>query len=147
LASYVDALGPAVVGNLARTARMAAAAADVLGALAAEALDRAIDADGALRTDALATLPPALRGRVLRGWALSLGVPGSALSHRHIEALEARSIGTARARSISRARSRWCAGTAGYVRRVGPKGRGAGKATTQSRPRDTPMATYARSDS
>jgi tRNA(Ile)-lysidine synthase len=89
LESYVDALGPAVVLNLARTARLAAADADLLGSLAAEALVRATDTDGALRTDTLAALPPALRSRVLHGWALSRGVPGSALSHRHVESLEA----------------------------------------------------------
>ena len=89
LESYVDALGPAVVRNLARTARLAAVDADLLGSLAVEALARATETDGGLRIDTLAALPPALRGRVLKGWARSHGVVGSALSHRHIEALEA----------------------------------------------------------
>jgi tRNA(Ile)-lysidine synthase len=34
-------------------------------------------------------LAPAVRTRVLHGWARSLGVPGAALSHRHIVALDA----------------------------------------------------------
>jgi tRNA(Ile)-lysidine synthase len=89
LMSYVDSLGPAVVDNLARSARLAAADADVLDALAADGRMAATDADGALRVDALAALPPAIRGRVLHGWARSHGVPGSALSHRHVAALDA----------------------------------------------------------
>jgi tRNA(Ile)-lysidine synthase len=89
LASYVDSLGPAVVGNLARSARLAAADAEVLDALAADAWAAAADVDGALWVDALAALPAAVRGRVLHTWARSHGVSGSALSHRHVEALEA----------------------------------------------------------
>jgi tRNA(Ile)-lysidine synthase len=87
LASYVESLGPAVVRNLARTARLAATDAEALDELAATALSAATDADGGLRVDALAGLSPAVRGRVLHAWARSLGVSGSALSHRHVDAL------------------------------------------------------------
>ena len=37
----------------------------------------------------LAGLAEAVRTRVLHGWARWLGVPGSALSHRHVAALDA----------------------------------------------------------
>jgi tRNA(Ile)-lysidine synthase len=42
-----------------------------------------------LRVEALATLPDALRGRVLHAWAVALGVARAALSHRHVAALDA----------------------------------------------------------
>ncbi len=38
---------------------------------------------------ALAALLPAIRTRVLHAWALSLGCPPAALSHRHVDALDA----------------------------------------------------------
>jgi tRNA(Ile)-lysidine synthase len=88
LSSYVDSLGPAVVRNLARTARQAAADAEALDEVATAALAAATDGDGVLRVDALVGLSPAVRGRVLLVWARSLGVSGSALSHRHVEALD-----------------------------------------------------------
>jgi tRNA(Ile)-lysidine synthase len=42
-----------------------------------------------LEVAALAALPAAVRTRVLHGWARELGVPGGALSHRHVAALDA----------------------------------------------------------
>ena len=45
--------------------------------------------DGSLRVDALAGLAEAVRTRVLHAWAGRLGAPGSALSHRHVAALDA----------------------------------------------------------
>jgi tRNA(Ile)-lysidine synthase len=93
LSSYVDSLGPAVVGNLARTARLAAADAEALDEVAGSARAAATDGDGGLRIDVLAGLAPAVRGRVLHGWVRSLGVPGSALSHRHVAALDALVVG------------------------------------------------------
>jgi tRNA(Ile)-lysidine synthase len=89
LASYVEALGEAVVSNLARTARMVASDAQALDALAASALRDASDPSGGLSVPALATLPAAVRTRVLHRWARTLGASGSALSHRHVEALDA----------------------------------------------------------
>lgn len=91
LPALVDALGPGVVENLARTARLLAADSQALDSLAGQALVAAADpeAAGALRVGALAELPPALRGRVLHAWARGLGAPGAALSHRHIDALDA----------------------------------------------------------
>ncbi len=88
LGSMVDRLGPAVVANLARTARLAAADAVALDRWAARAAAR-VGASGGLAVAALASLPDAVRTRVLHMWARELGAPGSALSHRHVAALDA----------------------------------------------------------
>ncbi|MER5457839.1 tRNA lysidine(34) synthetase TilS [Micromonospora sp. NPDC002389] len=87
LPALVEALGPAVVDNLARTARLVAADNAVLDGLAVEALTAARHPDGGLAVKALADLAPALRGRVLRAWAQELGAAPAALSHRHVAAL------------------------------------------------------------
>jgi tRNA(Ile)-lysidine synthase len=89
LPALVDALGPGVVDNLARTARLLAADAEALDALAGRGLAEAAADDGALRVPPLLDLPPALRTRVLHTWARGLGVPGADLAHRHVEALDA----------------------------------------------------------
>ncbi|MER6596620.1 tRNA lysidine(34) synthetase TilS, partial [Micromonospora purpureochromogenes] len=86
------ALGPGVLDNLARTARLVAADTAALDDLAAAALAaptgvRAVD--GELSVAALAALAPAVRTRVLHAWALELGASGGALSHRHVAALDA----------------------------------------------------------
>jgi tRNA(Ile)-lysidine synthase len=88
LGLLADRLGPAVVENLARTARLAAADTRYLDQLAAEALVKAADDDG-LTVDVLNDLPDALRTRVLHAWARGLGVPGSALAQVHVAALDA----------------------------------------------------------
>ncbi len=88
LPALVAALGPAVVDNLARTAAQLAADNDHLDTLAAEAL-AAARTDGGLSVGALCALPAAVRTRVLHAWARELGAPGGALSHRHVEALDA----------------------------------------------------------
>jgi tRNA(Ile)-lysidine synthase len=83
LPALIAALGPAVVGNLARTAAQLAADNNALDDLAAaEVRDVLVVAD-------LAGLPDAIRTRVLHQWARRLGVSGSALSHRHVAALDA----------------------------------------------------------
>jgi tRNA(Ile)-lysidine synthase len=88
LPALVAALGPAVVGNLARTAALLAADTAALDALAVEALAAARTSDG-LSVVALVGLPAAVRTRVLHAWARELGAAGSALSHRHVAALDA----------------------------------------------------------
>lgn len=85
----VEALGPGVVDNLARTAKLIAADAAALDALAREALAAARAPGGGLSVPDLAGLLPALRTRVLHAWALELGAPGGALFHRHVAALDA----------------------------------------------------------
>jgi tRNA(Ile)-lysidine synthase len=89
LAALVDHLGPAVVGNLARTARLAAADIAVLDRAAKRAFDRAVTPEGWLAVADLQRLPDAIRTRVLHRWAVTLGASGSALSQRHIAALDA----------------------------------------------------------
>jgi tRNA(Ile)-lysidine synthase len=83
----VEALGPGVVPNLARTAALLADDVALLDGLAS-AVDVS-DGCGGLSVDALAGLPPALRSRVLHGWVRGLGVSGSALAARHVAALDA----------------------------------------------------------
>jgi tRNA(Ile)-lysidine synthase len=106
LPALVEALGPAVVDNLARTARLLAEDAATLDRLAAEALAASRAAVGVPRSGggaagpaaaagpgldvaALAGLDVAVRTRVLHAWARELGAPGAALSHRHVAALDA----------------------------------------------------------
>jgi tRNA(Ile)-lysidine synthase len=88
LPALVAALGPAVVDNLARTAAQLAADSAHLDALAAGALAAARTPEG-LSVEVLRCLPSAVRTRVLHAWARELGAPGGALSHRHVEALDA----------------------------------------------------------
>ncbi|WP_064446791.1 tRNA lysidine(34) synthetase TilS [Micromonospora sp. NBRC 110037] len=89
LPALVDALGPGVVANLARTARLLAADNAALDALADAALAD-VRADGrALAVDGLAGLPAAVRTRVLHTWARELGAAPAALSHSHVAALDA----------------------------------------------------------
>ncbi|WP_345636631.1 tRNA lysidine(34) synthetase TilS [Rugosimonospora acidiphila] len=85
----VDTLGPDLVDNLARTARLVAADVEALDALAASAGTAATEPDGSLDVAALTGLPAAVRTRVLRDLALRLGAPGAALSSIHIDALDA----------------------------------------------------------
>ncbi|MEV4346625.1 tRNA lysidine(34) synthetase TilS [Actinoplanes sp. NPDC049596] len=82
LPALVEALGPAVVANLARSAGQIGQDNEALDALAG-------DFSGEMTVEALAGLRPAIRKRVLHSWALRLGAPGGALSHRHVEALDA----------------------------------------------------------
>lgn len=89
LPALTEALGSGLVGNLARAASLAAADTEVLDALAADLAAAATDGDGALRVEALAGQPAALRTRVLHAWARRLGASGSALSARHVDALDA----------------------------------------------------------
>ncbi|MGN9778556.1 tRNA lysidine(34) synthetase TilS [Micromonospora sp. H33] len=89
LPALVRALGPGVLDNLARTARLVAADNEALDALAADALDAVRDAGGGLSVPGLAGLTPAVRGRVLHAWARELGAPPAALAYRHVAALDA----------------------------------------------------------
>jgi tRNA(Ile)-lysidine synthase len=82
-------LGPGVLDNLARTAKLIAADTAALDALGRSALADARTADGRLAVPVLAGLPAAVRTRVLHGWARELGATPAALSHRHIVALDA----------------------------------------------------------
>ncbi|MEU0151174.1 tRNA lysidine(34) synthetase TilS [Micromonospora fulviviridis] len=89
LPALVEALGPGVVDNLARTARLLAADTAALDELAAGALAEVRAAGGGLSVEGLAALPAAVRTRVLHSWARELGASPAALSHRHVAALDA----------------------------------------------------------
>jgi len=69
-----EVLGGGVAPALARTAALLREDLDLLDALAAAELDRLAGASG-LPADDVATLPTALRRRVLRGWLRAAGVP------------------------------------------------------------------------
>jgi tRNA(Ile)-lysidine synthase len=86
--ALLKALGHDLVPNLARTASLVAADSAYLDSLASVAFGQCMAGDG-ISVEALASLPLPLRTRVLHAWALSLGVPGAALSHRHVAALDA----------------------------------------------------------
>jgi tRNA(Ile)-lysidine synthase len=85
----VEALGPDLVDNLARTASLVAADVEALDALAETARPGVANPDGSLDAAALAALPTAVRTRLLRDLALRAGCPAGALSAAHIEALDA----------------------------------------------------------
>jgi len=88
LESLAASLGPAVVGNLARTAHLVAVDNAALDEWAVDVLVK-VDTDAGLPVAELLVLPAAVRGRVLHAWARRLPVSGSALSYRHVAALEA----------------------------------------------------------
>ncbi|MGC4903156.1 tRNA lysidine(34) synthetase TilS [Micromonospora echinospora] len=89
LPALVDALGPGVVANLARTAGLLAADNAALDALADTALADVRTEGGGLSVAGLAELPAAVRTRVLHAWARELGAAPAALSHTHVAALDA----------------------------------------------------------
>jgi tRNA(Ile)-lysidine synthase len=82
-----SALGPGVPEALARTARLLREDADLLDEFAAGHALPAAAGEGLAVAD-LATLPAAIRRRVLRSAALAAGCPGGALSERHITELD-----------------------------------------------------------
>jgi len=88
LPALVEALGPAVVANLARSAGQIAADTAALDALARGALLSAYAEEG-LDISVLSGMVEAIRTRVLHAWARELGASGAALSHRHVEAMAA----------------------------------------------------------
>src|SRR5260221_143715 len=77
-------LGPGVAGALARTARLLRADADLLDRLAEDAY-----AETGLDPTKLATLPEALRTRVLRRAAIDAGCAPTDLTFGHVAALDA----------------------------------------------------------
>ena len=89
--ALTEALGPGVPEALARTAGLLRADAEVLDSLAeAEAAQlggTAAALAGGWQAAALASLPAAIRHRLLRAAALAAGCPAGALSQRHIASL------------------------------------------------------------
>jgi tRNA(Ile)-lysidine synthase len=92
LPALIAALGPAVVDNLARTAAQLAGDAALLDSLAEAAL-ASCRTEAGLSVMSLAGMDSPIRTRVLHAWAGELGAPGGALSHRHVEALDALIMG------------------------------------------------------
>jgi len=89
LPALVEALGDRVVDNLARTAAMLAADDAALTQWAKRVLAELPATEREVPVAGLRDLPAAVRTRVLHAWARGLGVPGAALSHRHVAALDA----------------------------------------------------------
>jgi tRNA(Ile)-lysidine synthase len=83
-----EAAGGGLVAGLARSAALLRADADLLDELAADLADKLLNEAG-LDAVGLGRSHPALRGRVLRRWALSLGAPAGALTAGHVAALDA----------------------------------------------------------
>jgi tRNA(Ile)-lysidine synthase len=89
MSTLVEVLGADVVANLARTAGLLASDVTALDDIAEHATVDVTTADGALVCAGLAALPPAVRTRVLRSFALGLGAPGGSLASTHVSALDA----------------------------------------------------------
>ncbi len=93
LPALVRSLGPGVPEALARTARRLREDADALDEWARTALERAHSAaserGGGLDVVVLAEVPAAVRGRVLREYAIDTGCPPGDLFAVHIDALDA----------------------------------------------------------
>lgn len=89
LPALVEALGPDVVAGLARSARLLGDDADALDALAREAAAAVTAPDGSLDVVGLASLPRALRTRILRSTAITAGCSAGALTSAHVDRLEA----------------------------------------------------------
>src|SRR5262249_16657505 len=82
------ALGPGIAEALARSASQIRADAEGLEDLAASQAGLARDGDGAGQAARRASVPAAIRTRVLRQAAIAGGCPAGALTARHIEALD-----------------------------------------------------------
>jgi tRNA(Ile)-lysidine synthase len=82
-------LGPGVALALARTARQLRADADVLDAMATTEAERIADGQPGWDAAALAALPDAIRGRVLRSAVVASGAPAGALSEHHVTQVDA----------------------------------------------------------
>jgi tRNA(Ile)-lysidine synthase len=88
LRPLVQALGPDIVANLARSAELIARDSGYLDEISEKALE-ACRAGAGLSVTELAALAPAIRSRVLHLWITELGAPRASLSHRHLAALDA----------------------------------------------------------
>jgi tRNA(Ile)-lysidine synthase len=93
LPALEERLGPGIAAALARSAELLRADADALDAIAEAAYADGLVPDQppaglALRIEALAGLPDAVRSRVLHRAARAAGVPGGALAAVHIRAMD-----------------------------------------------------------
>ena len=81
------ALGPGIVGGLARSATLLRDDADALDEWAERECDRWAS-DGRIEVNAVAALPRAVRTRVLRRMCIEAGSPAGDLSHDHVVAVD-----------------------------------------------------------
>lgn len=82
-------LNPSIRGALCRMAALCRADARLLDEIARAHLRKAVTRDGAIQAAHLAAEDPATRGRMLRCWLLSRGVPASSLDFEAIARCEA----------------------------------------------------------
>lgn len=88
LPALSEALGPAVIDGLARSADLLRDDADALDDWAARSTAQCQDADGALDIDELARLPRAVRTRIMRAAALAAGSSPTDLTAAHIDRID-----------------------------------------------------------
>jgi tRNA(Ile)-lysidine synthase len=89
LPALADAVGPGVLGALARTAQRLQSDDDALTEWAQLTAQRARCDDGGVSVDVMVGVPEAVRTRVLRHVALEAGVPGGSLASGHIATVDA----------------------------------------------------------
>jgi tRNA(Ile)-lysidine synthase len=92
LPALEDALGPGVTGALARTAQLLRADAEALDGWATSEAERLTrEADGTARIDVtgLASLPEAVRTRVLHRAAVAAGCPPGSMTAGHVAGMDA----------------------------------------------------------
>jgi len=87
--ALVDAVGPAAVEGLVRSARLLRDDADALDAWAEQARVSSEEDGGTLEIDALVALPRAVRTRVIRAAAIDAGCPATDLTAEHIARIDA----------------------------------------------------------
>jgi tRNA(Ile)-lysidine synthase len=112
LPALQEALGRDLIANLARTARLLRDDADLLDEWAAREFGRAENDDGSLDVAVLASLPPALRRRVLRHWA-----PGS--SAVQVDALDSLVVRWHGQKTVALAAGNGARRVSGRIERVG----------------------------
>lgn len=89
LPAVVDAVGPAAVDGLARSAALLRDDADALDEWARTAFQEAQSVDGGFIVAALEALPRAVRTRILRTAAIEAGCPPTDLTAAHVDGLDA----------------------------------------------------------
>jgi tRNA(Ile)-lysidine synthase len=100
LRSLEDA-APGATAGLARSADLLRADADALDEIAQRTRPAVTSRDGGLDCAALAELTPAVRSRIVRAAAIAAGVPGGALTHAHIQAVDTLVVGWAGQGAVS----------------------------------------------
>ncbi|QSB05051.1 tRNA lysidine(34) synthetase TilS [Natronoglycomyces albus] len=87
--TLTQTLGEGLVDNLARSARLIASDNSYLDEQAAAMVEKAVIVPFGLSVTVMEELPEALRTRVIHVWLREVGVPGGALAHKHVAAVDA----------------------------------------------------------